>query len=585
MEQRKKILLVAINAKYIHSNPAIYSLRAFQQTYAPGYTQMVSLASYTINHRTGEILADIYRKKPDVIAFSCYIWNITIVRQLVRELKKVMRHIKIWLGGPEVSYDGEALLEEMPEIDGVMLGEGEQTFTELCACYAGERELSGVAGILYRDKNQTVVKTGERELTELTAIPFLYSDMDEFSNRIIYYESSRGCPFQCSYCLSSIDKTVRLRELSAVFKELQFFLDNHVSQVKFVDRTFNCNKKHALAIWKYLLEHDNGVTNFHFEVAADLLDEEELAVLNAFRPGAVQLEIGVQTTNPDSIREIDRTMNVERLTEVVAKIRSGKNIHLHLDLIAGLPYEGIVSFAKSFNDVYAMKPEQLQLGFLKVLKGSKIYRDAEKYGIAYTSTPPYEVLYTNWLSYEDVLTLKKIEEMVELYYNSNQYTYTLAMLLREFASPYDMFQALALFYETNGYFVETPARSYRYHVLLSFIRETAPDKETLFRELLTMDIYLRENAKSRPEFAPSADEYKTEIREFYRREMKERTYLAGYQDYDARQMARMTHIEVFHYDLRTGAMRKKPLGILYDYMHRNPFTHEAETYEIELCCR
>lgn len=585
MERQKKILLVAINAKYIHSNPAIYSLRAFQQAYAPAYTQMVSLASYTINHRMGEILADIYGKKPDVVAFSCYIWNITIVRQLIPELKKIMGRTKIWLGGPEVSYDGERLLKELPELDGVMIGEGEQTFTELCACYAGERELSGISGIVYRDKDGTIIKTGDRALTELTAIPFLYSDMDEFSNRIIYYESSRGCPFRCSYCLSSIDKTVRLRGISTVLKELQFFLDNRVSQVKFVDRTFNCNKEHALTIWKYLLAHDNGVTNFHFEVAADLLDEEELAVLNAFRPGAVQLEIGVQTTNPDSIRAIERTMNLPKLKEAVAKIQSGKNIHLHLDLIAGLPYEDMDSFAQSFHDVYAMKPEQLQLGFLKVLKGSKIYRDAKKYGIAYTSMPPYEVLYTNWISYGDILTLKKVEEMVELYYNSNQYTYTLPMLLREFASPYEMFLSLALFYEANGYFAETPARSYRYDVLYAFLCRTAPDKKALYEELLTMDVYLRENAKSRPGFAPCTDKYKTEIREFYRREMEERTYLGGYEAYDARQMARMTHIEVFHYDLQTGERRKKPLAILYDYMHRNPLTHEAKTYEIELYCR
>lgn len=581
MNTHKKILLTAVNAKYIHSNPAIYSLRAYQRKYMPQYSDMVELASYTINHQPSAILADIYTRKPDVVAISCYIWNISIVRQVTKEIKKIMPQTDIWLGGPEVSFDGEAIIRDYPHITGVMIGEGEQTFSDLCAYYAGEMALPDIAGIVWRGADGCPVVTKPRALTELTTIPFLYQDLDEFANRIIYYESSRGCPFSCSYCLSSIDKTVRLRDLDVVQEELKFFLDKKVAQVKFIDRTFNCNKKHALTIWKYLLNNDNGVTNFHFEVAADILDAEELEVLRQFRAGAVQLEVGVQSTNPHTIQEINRVMDLEKLTKVLAHIREGHNIHLHLDLIAGLPYENLASFANSFNEVYVMQPEQLQLGFLKVLKGSKMYHNAEQYGICYTSEPPYEVLYTNWLSYEEVLKLKQIEEMVELYYNSNQYTYTLPMLLNEFATPYEMFEQLAQFYEQKGYFTETPARSYRYHVLLAFICEIVPAKADLFRELLTMDIYLRENAKSRPDFAQTQDKYKESRRAFYQQESKTHSVLTGYEQYDARQMARMTHIEVFCYNLKTGSRLEKPLAILYDYQHRNPLTYEAAIYELQ----
>ena len=579
--KKSKILLVAVNAKYIHSNPAIYSLRAYQHKYAPQYDEMVGLASYTINHQKGEILAQLYRQKPDVAAFSCYIWNIAMIKSLIRELKKILPKTEIWLGGPEVSYEAESLLEEYPQIKGIMQGEGEVTFLELCAYWQGEKELQDISGILYRKDEKTVIKTPERILTDLSDIPFFYEDMQEFANRIIYYESARGCPYRCSYCLSSIDKSVRFRDLRIVKKELRFFLEQKAAQVKFVDRTFNCNKKHALEIWRFLAEHDNGVTNFHFEVAADSLDEEELEVLNCFRPGAVQLEIGVQSTNPETLREIDRIMDVEKLKKILSCIRAGNNIHMHLDLIAGLPYEDLDSFARSFDEVYDMKPEQLQLGFLKVLKGSKMYAKAKDYGLLYTDEPPYEVLCTDWLSFGDVLELKRIEEMVEIYYNSNQFTYTLRRLLEEFSSPFAMFEALASFYGEKGYFVQTPSRSYRYQVLLEFVKEIAPKKEKFYKELLTMDVYLRENAKSRPEFSAPLEEHKEFIREFYQREMKEHAILQGYEEYDARQMARMTHMEPFRYDLETGKQRETPVYAVYDYLHRNPLTYEAKIYRIQ----
>ena len=579
----KKIILTAINAKYIHSNPAVYSLKAYANQYGQLGDIEIEIANYTINQQPAEIIADLYQRRPEVVAISCYIWNIDVVYILLKELKKVLPSVDIWLGGPEVSFDACRLMQKWPAIKGIILGEGEQTFLELATFYQGTGTLGEIAGIVYRSGQGEIVQNEQRTLIDLTKIPFLYHNPDEFENRIIYYESSRGCPFRCSYCLSSIDKTVRLRDIDLVKKELAFFIAQKVSQVKFIDRTFNCNKAHAKEIWNYILEHDNGITNFHFEVAADLLSEEELAILNRFRPGAVQLEIGVQSTNPQTIQEIDRVMNVEKLSSIVARIHEGNNVHIHLDLIAGLPHEDYTSFGKSFDDVFRMHPQQLQLGFLKVLKGSKMHRKAKDYGLLYTDDAPYEVLCTNDISYAEILRLKQIEEMVELFYNSNQFRTTLAALTLEFERPFAMFEALADFYEERGYYIQTPARSYRYHVLLEFVKTHFAEKTAYYKELLTRDLYLRENAKTRPDFAPDLSAYKDVMRQFYRDQMANHDILSAYEQYDARQMARMTHIEVFAYDADSSQPAAEPDFVLFDYMRRNPLTYEAETIVLKRC--
>ena len=542
-----KFLLVALNAKYIHSNPALYSLRAYA---GEGLQEHIEIAEYTINHSFTEILADIYKRKPDVVGFSCYIWNISMILELVQELPKLLPGIPIWLGGPEVSFDAPKLLEKYPMLTGVMVGEGEETFRELLRWYTEQGTLNDYKEASQEGKNEscdtkkiTDIRglclptgyTAPRELTDMNTLPFLYEDLAQFQNRIIYYESSRGCPFRCSYCLSSIDKRVRLRDISVVKKELQFFLDNQVKQVKFVDRTFNCNHEHAIEIWKYILENDNGVTNFHFEISADILNDEELALLARMRPGLVQLEIGVQSANPQTLEAIHRTMNLDKLEQIVARINAGKNIHQHLDLIAGLPFEDYESFGKSFDRVYAMKPEQLQLGFLKVLKGSEMCERAQEYGIHYLDKPPYEVLFTNWLTFSDVLKLKRIEEMAELYYNSNQFEHTLAFLVQVYSSPFAMYEALADFYEKKGYFVNSPARSYRYQVLLQFACSVDPAREALYRESLTFDLYLRENAKSRPEFAADITPHKAAFHAFFVNEERVRGFLPHYEEYDWKQ--------------------------------------------------
>ena len=579
-----RVLLIAVNAKYIHSNPAVYSLRAYAQAALGDQPEVgIEIAEYTINQNTENILADIYRHRPDIAAFSCYIWNWNTIQELLPELPKLLPDTKLWLGGPEVSFHAEKILAQYTQLTGIMVGEGEETFTQLVRFYhAPKGQLQDIPGLVLPQG-----RTQPRELTDMSKLPFLYEDLGKFQNSIIYYESQRGCPFKCAYCLSAIDKSVRLRDIETVKKELQYFLDHKVSQVKFIDRTFNCNAAHALTIWRYLLENDNGVTNFHFEIAADLMTEDELEVLKQMRPGLIQLEIGVQSTNEQTLHAINRYMSLEHLRQVVDKIHSFHNIHQHLDLIAGLPYEDYDSFVTSFNDVYAMRPQQLQLGFLKVLKGSPIEEKAEEYGIVYNSRPPYEVLYSRWIPYDDVLRLKGIEEMVELYYNSCQFTHTLPVLEKEFASPFAMYEALSQYYEEKGYYINTPARAYRYQVLLEFAQQKAPARSELYAQLLTFDMYLRENLKSRPAFAlcwQQGEEEKEQVRAFYRQEAQTPQYLTGYEGYQPQQLMKMTHIEYFTYPVWQQNMKMTQLSqktaILFDYQKRDPLTYDAAYYMV-----
>lgn len=562
-----RILLTAINAKYIHSNLAVYSLKAYAED--PG----AEIAEYTINQPVDEILMDLYGRNPDVLCFSCYIWNMEYVERLVREFAKLRPDVHIWLGGPEVSYDAGEVLRRMPQVKGVMKGEGEETFRQLCAAYhIIPLAIEEIEGITFRSEKEEIRENPWRTAMDLDRIPFVYRDLSCFDNKIIYYESSRGCPFSCSYCLSSVDKRLRFRSVELVKQELQFLIDREVPQVKFVDRTFNCSHGHAMEIWKYIRDHDRGKTNFHFEVAADLLNEEELELLGTMRPGLVQLEIGVQSVNPDTIKEIRRTMDFDRVCEVVGRIRKRGNIHQHLDLIAGLPFEDLSSFQHSFDAVYALRPEQLQLGFLKVLKGSYMKEQENSYGLVYQSRPPYEVLYTAWLSYDDVICLKGIEEMVEVYYNSRQFTHTMERLVREYDSAFFMYRKLWQFYERCGFSKLQHRRSARYEILLRFVEAEYPHRTEEYRERLIYDYYLRENAKSRPEFAGEYRVTARELREFYEREEVQRQYLPRYREYDRNQMRKMTHLEYFPYAKKY---------ILFDYMEKNPLNHEARTCMID----
>lgn len=492
-----KFLLVAINAKYIHSNLAVYSLK----TYAESQGFSVELKEYTINQPKDLILKDIYQQNADAVFFSCYIWNISLVETLICNLHKVAPKLPMFLGGPEVTYDAQKVLDQYPFLAGIMTGEGEKTFVELLKSDWEHLPM----GRIY-----------ESIPLSMDEIPFVYDkmNMEELQHRIPYYESSRGCPFSCSYCLSSVDKRLRFRSLDLVKKELQFFIDHKVPQVKFVDRTFNCKKEHAMAIWQYIVEHDNGITNFHFEVAADLLTEEQMELMAGMRPGLIQLEIGVQSTNPKTIEAIRRKMDFEKLTGIVRRIQKGRNIHQHLDLIAGLPYEDYETFKKSFLDVYSLNPDQLQLGFLKVLKGSYMHEAVSEYECIYRSEPPYEVLATKWLSYDEVILLKSVDKMVDIYYNSGQYTKTLPLLVDAFQNPFDFYLALGMYYEKMGYEIISHSRIRRYDILLEFAeaqneklrKKEDPcmvkeiDRDGLI-EAMTIDLYLREKLKKAPVWA------------------------------------------------------------------------------------
>ena len=565
-----KIFLTAINAKYIHSNLAVYSLRA----YAKDYQDQIVIGEYTINNRVDYILEQIYKAKPDVLCFSCYIWNMDYVEELITEYHKLCPEVPIWVGGPEVSYEVETFLAEHPQVTGVMIGEGERTFKQLCRYYVNRAgSLEEIRGIAFRDQDSgKTIFTPVQEPMNMSDIPFCYDHIENFENRIIYYESSRGCPFNCSYCLSSIDKKLRFRDIELVKKELAFFIEKKVPQVKFVDRTFNCRHDHAMEIWRFVKEHDNGITNFHFEISADLLNEEELALIHDMRPGLIQLEIGVQSTNETTIREIHRTMKLELLKDIVRKIQSGENIHEHLDLIAGLPYEDYATFAKSFDEIYALKPNQLQLGFLKVLKGSYMYEHAAEYEIVYHAKTPYEVMKTKWLSFDDVLKIKQVEEMLEVYYNSGQFEITMKVMEPLFESAFAMFQEFGAFYEEKGYFGMSHSRIRRAEILLEFMREQKSGDAVLqmLEESLTFDLYYRENCKSRPFWAPSPAEFKEQTRYYCKNGVK-------------------SHVEPFHYrfpEKRKKALNeiptrlKQPVYMLFDYENRDPLDHQAHVTEV-----
>ncbi len=565
-----KVLLVAVNAKYIHSNLAVYSLKEYAEKYGKNEHE-IKIKEYTINQYTEEIVADIYEEQADIIGFSCYIWNIQQVMEVINDLKSVCPKKDIWVGGPEVSFNAVQVLSDNVNVDYVMCGEGEEILKQFLDNYhEGKLQRKDINGLVYREDGQIKVNPMMKPVY-ISDIPFVYRDMKDFENKIIYYETSRGCPFSCSYCLSSIDKKIRFRNLDLVKEELRFFIDNKTSQVKFVDRTFNCNPKHAMEIWRYIKENDNGITNFHFEIAADLMTEEELELISDMRPGLIQLEIGVQSVNEETLQAIHRKTDIGKIESITGRIRQNKNIHQHLDLIAGLPYEDYSSFKNSFNTVYAMKPDQLQLGFLKVLNGAGISEEAKEYGIVCSSRPPYEVLKTKWLTFDEILRLKEIETVVEIYYNSLQFSETIRKLEEFFKSPFDMYERLGRYYKKYSAGGLKHSRVNRYVLLLDFIMEElnlTEEDSFAWKELLTLDFYLRENAKTRPVFAKSLEDSKKKIHKIYcHPQLKQK--LKNYVNYSSKQIEHMTHIEVL-----------KGRYILFDYLNRNALTKAASTVDV-----
>ena len=655
-----RFLLCGINAKYIHSNLAIFSLKAYADRKKIPEAEII-LKEYTINNYVEDILQDLYEEKADVVIFSCYIWNISFVRELAAELKKVSPDVKIWAGGPEVSYAANKFLMENPAFDLIMQGEGEEVFSELIRLtvekkcrikdvykqseskkvlswivekrysierkqavkeekdiedkyFAGEDnvyptnyidmsklqklqgiavwDFSGEAALGNAESNignkTKIINTGFATLMDMDTIPFVYEDFHLFEHKILYYETSRGCPFCCSYCLSSVDKTVRFRSLPIVKKELDAFLEAKVPQVKFVDRTFNCNRQRAIDIWSYLVEHDNGITNFHFEISSDLLGEEELELFAKMRPGLIQLEIGVQSTNGETVDAIHRHMDLDKLFHYVDRVHELGNIHQHLDLIAGLPYENYERFGCSFDDLYAHEPDQLQLGFLKVLKGTMMEEEVKKYSILYRNQPPYEVLGTKWLSYDEIILLKGVEELVELYYNSGQYTLTLKYAVPFFESPFRFYEMFSAWYRGKGYHKLNHNRLEKYNILREFLREHIDENEwDTLDEIMLYDMYLRENVKGRPAWAKDTAQYKKEWKALYR-EQGEKLFPEDVQAgiYDSKRASNQSHIEVFEINIKkfeqSGQVEKKQVFCLFDYSRRNPLNRAARTVEWEI---
>ncbi len=544
-------LLAACNAKYVHTSLAVYSLRAYAREHAGD----ILIREYTINQNPDQVLADIYETGADVICFSCYIWNISFIRSLLGDLKKVLPESQFWAGGPEVSFDPETVLLENPALTGVMVGEGEATFLDLVKYYRnGEGILSRIPGIVWRE-GEEIHTNPARDPLDMNLLPFPWPlDMD-FSHRMAYYESSRGCPFSCSYCLSSVEKFLRFRDLHLVCRELDYFLGKEVPRVKFVDRTFNCRPSRAREIWTYIRDNDNGVTNFHFEIAGDLLEEQDLELLSTLRPGLVQLEIGVQSSNPRTLQAVNRVTDLERLSRNVRKIHSFRNIHQHLDLIAGLPFEDFESFQRSFDFVYALEPDQLQLGFLKVLKGSPMEEQGKKWGFLWREDPPYEILSTPWIGYGEIRRLKTVESMVEIYYNTRQFDTTLRDLIPLFPDAFSFYEALGNFYRERGYDEISHSRIRRYEILLEFALTLGDISREKVTEDLLIDLYLRENLKSRPSFAP---EQKVSGK-VLRRYLKSRGLENG-------------HVEV----LGSGK------ALLFDYERRDPLTGNARVEDLNM---
>ena len=564
-----KVLLVAINAKYIHSSLAVNSIAAYNRE----YSEWIEVSEYTINNDINRITADIFKRNPDVVGMSCYIWNYSYVRKIVSDIEKVLPKAKIWLGGPEVSFNAADVLALNSGVFGIVRGEGEETWKDLLSYYVKKSpDLKDILGITYREKGR-LVDNPERQPISMDEIP-LCSEKQDLKNRIIYYEGSRGCPFKCSYCLSSMDCRLRFKSIDKIKKELLYYIENEVPQVKFTDRTFNCKHEYAKTIWRFITEKDKGITNFHFEVAADLLDEEEIDIITHMRKGLIQLEIGVQTTNDKALEAIHRHMDFGEVSRIVKILKEAGNLHLHLDLIAGLPHEGYDSFRKSFDDVYALRPHELQLGFLKVLKGSEMYERSSEFGITYRDEPPYEVLSTRDISYGEILKLKQVEEMLSVYYNSRQFDKTLLLLEREYESPFDLYLDLAGFYESRGLSDISHSRMSRYDHLRDFIRDKGFSDQDIYDEAMLYDLYARENLKSRPDWAKAPSDFSS----FYMDE-KNGEYFKAYEGYTLKQIMRMTHMEHFTVDFTrwkdTADFETGEADILFDYRSRDPIDNSA----------
>ncbi|EDT78443.1 B12-binding domain-containing radical SAM protein [Clostridium perfringens] len=546
-----KILLTAINSKYIHSNLAVRYLKAFTKD----LDFQGDIKEFSINDRVENILEGIIEEKPDVVAFSCYIWNMEFVNRLAELIKLVDPNIEILYGGPEVSYEGKEFLENH-EGEYVIVGEGEKTFREFVLYKLGEGKIEDIKGLNYK-RDGKVFENPKRPEMDMNELVFPYTYEEDINNKIVYYEASRGCPFKCKYCLSSVMHGVRFLDVERVKKELKYFMERGLKLVKFVDRTFNCNREYTVELLKYLSEQDTE-TRFHFEVAADLLTEEQIEILNNAPKGRFQLEVGVQTTNNEVLHNINRYITYENIKEKVLKVASGKNVMQHLDLIAGLPGEDLESFKKSFNDVHAIRPDEIQLGFLKLLKGSSMREEAEKWGIVYSPYAPYEIIRSKDISYEELLLLKKVEAMVDKYYNSCKFNNVIKFFLNIYEKPFDFYYDLAMFFEEKGNFKRSIGNVEYYKILLDFyLEKIGGEDEGLFKEVLKFDYLCFNKKRWLPDFLVRTitKEDEQNIKDSFDRQMP----------------FKKAHIEKFEIDIinyiKNGEINFEPKYLIFDEMN------------------
>lgn len=545
-----KVLITTLNSKFIHSSLSIRYLKS----YVKNEFSDIEIQEYTINQNIDYIVRDIFKKNADVVAFSCYIWNIEHILQISEALKLVNPNIKIILGGPEVSFDGEELIKNNHFIDFIIYGEGEETFKELLINLKNkDGDYKNIKGLIFQEEGKIYVTDPRPLIQNLDIIPSPFEDeLEDLKNRIVYFESSRGCPFNCRFCLSSTIKGVRFFSIERVKRDLKRLIDAKVKQVKFVDRTFNARKDYALEIMNFIVEQNVSNINFHFEVTAHLLDEDILSFLQNVPKGLFQFEIGVQSTNPKTLEAIDRVTNIEKLKNVVTRIKSYNNIHQHLDLIAGLPYEDIDSFKNSFNEIYSLRPEKLQLGFLKLLKGSELRNRKELYGFKFLNKPPYEVLENNYIKYKDMIKLKRIEDLVEKYGNEFYFENSLNYIMNNFyESPFDFYESFAEYWEKEGLSNISHGRTDLYKILLNFYKERTNKNEELFKDILRFDFICNTKSPTIPEFMKNSNEDipKQMKHEFLKKREILEKYLPKYLNLPTKKIVNEVYIEKFNYDI------------------------------------
>lgn len=585
-----KVLLASLNAKYIHTNLAMRYLEKSVCNVLDN-DDSIQTREFTINNSLDYIMTEIYDYNPNVLCFSCYIWNMEMIDYITKHIKKIMPEVTIVLGGPEVSFGTDILMQENDSIDIVVIGEGENVFKNLISSLKNNEDYSLVKGIAFRARGQVVFTEPQKQLPSMDNIPFPYENETLDPDKIVYYESSRGCPYNCQYCLSSSMSGVRFLPIERVKREIKYFIDQEVRQVKFVDRTFNAKKAYAMEIMKFILENHKGKTNFHFEVTADLMDDETLDFLSNVPVGLFQFEIGVQSTNEKTLEIIDRHVDFKRLSDVVRKISQGKNIHQHLDLIVGLPEEDYFSFRQSFDDVFELRPEKLQIGFLKLLKGSGLRSNDLEYGYVYSDNPPYEVMETKWLSYGEVIRLKGIEEMVEIYWNSGLFIDSIEVIINNFySSSFKFFEDLWKYWKCKGYHHISHSKNKLYHIITEFYIYSKFDKIEMFKEVLKLDFLKNVKTSSLPKIFDKVqiDDFKNRCHIFLQDTNNVERYLPFYKNMTAKQIIKQVHFEPFKADVTKlstvgydiDKIKAESIIVLFDYKVQSKALEDSKYHKV-----